>query len=147
MSTSTDPLAQFRRKGQTLAVGARQPTGDKQPYEAFRLSSEEKRHLEIRLRYPEPAECPSNFTLTNVRGEWRMGLGITLKYGNSMVVDIKGENLTTLFRGLRDWKVEFIAEFDPEEHIEPTDQSAPFIRSIRIHTTRPEEPPPAGQRH
>ena len=76
-----------------------------------------------------------------------MGLGITLKYGNSMVVDIKGRNLTDLFRGLRDWKVEFVAEFDPQEHLEPVDDKAPFISSITIFTTRPEDPPPVSQRH
>jgi hypothetical protein len=146
MSAVTDKLAPFRKKGDAPAEQAK-PASNKQPYQPFGLSDTEKRHLEIRLKFPKSAECPSYFTLTNVRGEWRMGQGITLKYGNTMVVDIEGRNLTELFRGLRDWKAEFIAEFDPQEHLEPVDQKAPFISSITIYTTRPEDPPPVNQRH
>jgi hypothetical protein len=57
------------------------------------------------------------------------------------------EKRKALFRGIRDWKVEFIAEFDPQEHLEPADKSAPFIKRISIFTERPEEPPPPNQRH
>jgi DNA-binding HxlR family transcriptional regulator len=36
-----------------------------------------------------------------------------------MIVIIKGRNLVPLLRAIQEWKVEWLAEFDPEEHIEP----------------------------
>jgi hypothetical protein len=131
---------------------APQPAAEKQPYRAFEASSEEKRYLEIRLKDPEPAECPSNAMLSNIRAEWRMGQSVTLEYGKTreglqMMVIIRGENLTELYRALKEWKVEWIAEFNAEDYEPPTDDGAPFIKSITIHTTRPEEPPPANKRH
>jgi hypothetical protein len=147
MSSPTDPLAPFRRKGQTPAVPVEKPAAEKIPYEAFHPSTEERRFLEFRCKFPEPGEAFSNMTLTGVQGEWRMGLGITLEYAKPMVVIIKGRNLTALFRAIQNWKVEWLAEFDPVEHLEPADSNAPFIESITMHSTRPEAPPPANQRH
>jgi hypothetical protein len=138
--------------GQEQSVPALQPAAKKQPYRAFEVSSQEKRYLEIRVKYPEPAECPSNAMLSNIRAEWRMGQAITLGYGQTreglqIVVEIRGENLTELYRALKEWKVEWIAEFNAEDYAPPTDEAAPFIKSIAIHTKRPEQPPPVDKRH
>jgi hypothetical protein len=66
-----------------------------------------------------------------------------------MMIIIRGENLnlTELYRALKEWRVEWIAEFNTEDYEAPTDDDAPFIKSITIHTTRPEEPPPPDKRH
>ena len=143
----SDPLASFRRSGSASDLPTVRPTGDKEPYEAYRLSKEEQRYLEIRPRFPHPAEAPLNALITAIDAEWRMGLGVTIVYGTSMVVDIKGENLTALFQAVKEWKVEWLQEFDPNYHIPPTDKKAPFIKAITIQTTRPEAPPPIDQRH
>jgi hypothetical protein len=150
MTRSKDSPAPSRGKGQPAP--ANNAAAEKQPYRAFEVSSEAKRHLEIRLRDPEPAECPSYSRLSNIRTEWRRGQAITLEYGQTreglqMMVIIRGENLMELHQALKDWKVDWIAEFDPEEHDMPTDESMPFIKSITIHTKRPEQPPPADKRH
>lgn len=142
----SDPLAQFRRPGHTPAAPLQRPAG-KQPYEAYRASKEAKRYLEIRVKFPDPAEAPNNAMITNVRGEWRYGTGFTLDYGNTMVVIVDGRNLTELYRAVLDWKVEFIEEFDPEAHDAPKDKSTPVITSITVHTHKPEAPPPVNQRH
>ncbi len=147
MPDPSDPLAQFRRPGNAPALSALRPTSDKEPYEAFHASKSERRFLEVRPKFPESAEAIHNGMITSVVGEWRMGLGVTITYGTSMVIDIKGENLTELFRGVQDWKIEFIQEFDPDWHIEPTDKKAPLIKSITIHTHKPEAPPPVEKRH
>ena len=47
----------------------------------------------------------------------------------------RGDNLTELYRALKERKVEWIAEFSPGEHEEPTDTSAPFIRGCESHGT------------
>jgi len=67
--------------------------------------------------------------------------------GLVMMVVIKGENLTELYRALKTWKVDWIAEFNPKDYEAPTDDDAPFIKSITIHTNRPEKSPPADKRH
>jgi hypothetical protein len=140
-------LTQFRRGGiapEKLASSARpdaSPDSGLQRYEAFQLGREEKRALEIRLKFPEPAETPSNALLKNIIAEWRFGTSITLSYLNDMVIAIQGANLTELYRALKEWKVEFIQEFDSQVHEPVADKNAPFIASITIHTTRPEEPP------
>lgn len=128
------------------------PVAKKQPYRAFEVSSEETRYLEIRLKYPEPAECQSNAMLSSIDAEWRGGQAITLGYGQTreglqMVVSIRGENLTELYRALKKWKVEWIAEFNSEDYESPTDDAAPFIKSITIHRKQPEKPPPVEKRH
>lgn len=125
---------------------------EKQPYKAFQLSEEMQPYLEMRLKEPEPAECPSNARLSNIRAEWRTGQSITLEYGieregMQMMVCIYGENLSELYRAIKAWKVEWIAEFSPEEHQPPTNATAPFIRSITIHSKRPESSPPPSKRH
>src|SRR5258708_8918001 len=99
MSTD-DPLARYRREGQGPGAAVK-PASSKEPYRPYELSSQEKRHLELRFKFPDPAECPSNFTLTNVRGEWRWGQSIALTYSKPMIVRIKGENLTELFRAIK----------------------------------------------
>ena len=89
--------------------------------------------------------------LTNIRADWRMGLSITLEYGNprklDMMVTIKGEHLIELYRALKAWKVEWIAEFNAVDYEPPTDDGAPVIKSITILTTRPEEPLATEKRH
>ena len=147
-----DPLAAFRRSGSTTdAVPAVRPANNKEPYEAYRLSKNEQRYLEIRPKFPESAEAPLNALITEVIGEWRMGLGVTIVYGTATsptkVIDIKGGNLAELFQAVKEWKVEWLQEFDPDYHLLPTDKKAPFIKSITIQTTRPEPPPPVNQRH
>jgi hypothetical protein len=130
---------------------ARAPDAQKQRYQAFSISNEEQRYLEIRPRFPDPTECLSNLLLKNIRADGRMGAGVTLAYGDAqhlaMMVIIKGDNLLELNHALKHWKVEWIAEFSPTEHQEPEDSSAPYIRSITIHTKRPEEIPPDVKRH
>jgi hypothetical protein len=64
-----------------------------------------------------------------------------------MAVVIEGENLNELSRALKEWKVEWLAEFDPEEHEPLTDPKAPYIKSITITTPESEEPLATNQRH
>ncbi len=141
----------LRQRDQRESKRKSQPSTGKQPYRAYEISARELRYLEIRPKEPDPVECPSYTLLTHIRAEWRMGSGCTLEYGDlrqlSLMVIIRGDNLTELYRALKEWKVEWIAEFSPGEHEEPTDAAAPFIRSITIHSTRPETPPPANHRH
>ena len=139
-----DRLARFRKSESPPDV---KPTGEKQPYQAFAEAKDNQRYLELRLKYPEPAECPLNAMITLMRVEWRWGLGITLIYGNTMVVTIKGKNLQKVADALREWKVVWLAEFDPESHLPATDDNAPYIKSIEVVTTRPDAPPPMEQRH
>lgn len=148
MPETIDRLAKYRRPGQERAARpAQKAASGKKPYVAFQPSKEAKRHLEIRCRFPAPAECPLNSAVTNIRGEWRRGLAITLSYGKNMMVMIKGKGLQELFQMLKDWKVEWIEEFDPRLHALPTDAKAPFIKSITIQSGPPEEAPPMEQRH
>ena len=76
-----DPLAQFRRPGNTATTSAARPSGDKQPYEAYHLAKDERRYLEVRPKFPDSAEAPLNAMITKIVGEWRMGLGVTITYG------------------------------------------------------------------
>ena len=145
MNDVTDRLARFR-KGE-IPAEVKPATGEKQAYQAFTLGKENLRYLELRLKYPDPAECPLNAMVTQIRVEWRWGLGITLIYGNTMVVEIKGKNLQPLAEALKDWKVVWLAEYDPESHLPVDNDGAPFIKSIEVITTRPEAPPPVNQRH
>jgi hypothetical protein len=157
MAATNDRLAKYRRPGAASAVAplaqesAVAPATGKQPYQAYALSKEAKRHLEIRFKFPDPAQCPLNTLIVNIEGEWRMGLGLTLTYGTlnapALVIDIVGENLQELFRMVQDWKVEWIAEFDPKFHEPPADDKAPFIKSITVHKHRMETPPPPEKRH
>lgn len=146
-AVSNDPLAQFRRPGNAPALPTVRPTGGKEPYEAYHLSTNDRRYLEVRPKFPNCAEAPLNALITKVVGELRMGLGVTITYGTSMVIDIAGENLAELFQAVKDWKVEWLQEFDPDWHIPPADPKAPFIKTITIQTTRPEAPPPVEKRH
>ena len=139
-----DRLVRFRKGEINPDVN---PTGEKQPYRAFQEGKDNQRYLELRLKHPEPAECPLNAMISLIRVEWRWGLGITLIYGNTMVVTIKGKNLQPLADALKEWKVIWLAEFDSESHLPATDDNAPFIKSIEVVTTRPEAPPPMEQRH
>lgn len=151
MTSSNDLLAPSGGKEQSEP--ASQPAAEKQPYRAFEASSTEQRYLEIRLKFPESSESYSNAMLSSIRTDWRMGgFFITLEYGQTregllMIIAIKGENLAEVYRAIREWKVEWIAEFDPQEHEPPTDDAAPFIKSITIDKTRPEKPPPVDKRH
>jgi hypothetical protein len=142
--SGVDRLARFRKAEAAPEV---KPTGDKHSYLAFQPSKESQRHLELRLKYPDPAECPLNAMITNIRVEWRWGLAITLIYGNTMVVVIKGKRLQTLADAIKEWKVVWIAEFDPESHLPLTEGDAPLVTSIEVLTERPESPPPINQRH
>lgn len=147
-SSTTDRLAKYRRPGQTPAAAPiAQPATNQTTYVAYQLSKEAKRHLEIRVKFPDPAECPLNAMITNVRAEWRMGMAITLEFGNTMMVKIQGKRLQELFQAIKDWKVEWIAEYDPQEHTASTDPDAPVIEMIQIITERPEPLPPLEQRH
>jgi hypothetical protein len=142
--SDSDRLARFRKGDAAPEI---KPSGEKTPYQAFQPGKENQRYLELRLKYPEPAECPLNAMISLIRAEWRWGLGITLIYGNQMVVTIKGKNLAPLAEALKEWKVVWLAEFDPENHIPATDDNAPFIKSIEVVPTRPEAPPPMSERH
>ena len=147
MNDTIDRLAKYRPPGQAQAASSTQSATGKRPYVAYELSNEAKRHLEIRVKYPDPAECPLNAMITNVRGEWRMGLAVTIEFGNTMLVKIHGERLQELFQAVKDWRVEWLAEYDEAEHAPPADPNAPIIKRIEILTERPETPPPMGQRH
>jgi hypothetical protein len=145
--TTHDPLAEFRGRGQTAAP-APKPAAEKQPYEAFRLSTTERRYVDFRPKFPDLSIALPNHMLIKVAADWRAGLGGWLKFSYPAVVDIDGKNIpASLFRAFQEWKVEFVAEFDPVEHLPPTDPAAPLITRLSIHFTRPEEPPPANQRH
>lgn len=143
----SDPLAPFRRPGTAPALPTVRPAGNKEPYEAYSMSKVEKRYLELRPKFPDCAEAPLNAMITKVVGELRFGLGVTITYGTAMVIDIAGENLAELFQAVKDWKVEWLQEFDPDHHLLPTDKKAPFIKAITIQTTLPEAPPPVEKRH
>jgi hypothetical protein len=155
MTTATkDPLAKYRRAGskpfqqaQSSSTTVTATSASKPAYEAFRPSKEAQRYLEIRPRFPEPAECPMNSMITSIRVEWRWGMAVTLIYGTTMMININGERLQPLYEALRDWKVAWIAEFDPDSHDLPQGEDAPFIKSIEIITERPEPLPPMNARH
>jgi hypothetical protein len=147
--SDTDRLVRFR-KGETVTntnPDTKSASG-KQPYQAYQVSKESQRFLELRLKYPEPAECPLYAMISLMQLEWRWGLGITLIFGNNtMVVAIKGKNLQSVADSLKEGKVIWLTEFDPESHLPVTNEEAPFIKSIEIITTRPDSPPPMSQRH
>lgn len=143
-ATTKDPLAPYREKGKAPAPVA---ATDKTPYVAFSPAREEKRFLECRFKFPAPADAYLNVELTSVLTEWRLGMTICLAYQGRRTIELRGERLTELARSIKDWKVEWVAEFDPQMHTPPTDPEAPFIESITITTERPADPPPMNQRH
>jgi hypothetical protein len=145
----TDRLARFR-KGETPqeTPGEIAPVTGKQPYTAFHTSKDNQRFLELRFKFPEPAECHLNAMMSAMEVEWRWGLGITLVYGNnSMVIAIKGKNLQPVIEAIKECKAVWLAEFDAENHLPIEGDNAPFIESIEITTTRPETAPPMNKRH
>ena len=145
MVSSNEPLKTSRREED---LSSNKTIFTKRTYCAFQVSDEERWFLEFRLRHPEPSESFPYTELTRICNEWRYGTGVTLYFGHTtMVVIIKGENLTELYQAIEAGKLEWIAEFSPSEHEEPKDSSAPFIRSITIHTKRPEEIPLHVKRH
>ena len=80
------------------AAPAPQPAIIKQPYEAYRLSQKAKRFLQLRVKFPDPAEYFPNAAITNLHDEWRYGTGFTVVYGATRVVTIYGERLHSLAR-------------------------------------------------
>jgi hypothetical protein len=147
VTSSDDKVAASGHKGQSV------PVAEKPPYRAYERSQEERRYLEIRLGFPESVESYSNATLSSIRTDWRMGgFFITLEYGESRegilrIITIEGDNLFEVYRAIKEWKVEWIAEFDPEDYAPVPNRAAPFIKRITIHKTRPETPPPVDKRH
>ncbi len=131
--------------GQTHSAST--STSGRQPYRAFKPSEGEKRYLEFRVKSPAPSQFVPNIQLTGILSEWRMGMMIHLAYFGKMTVAIRGERLCELAQAISDWKVEWMAEFDPALHEPIKNQDEPFIRSITILTTRPEEPPSENQKH
>lgn len=124
----------------------------KPAYRAFEISAKPQLYLEIRVRDPDPAECPSYAMLSLIRHERRNQQAITLEYGKSyqgmvMLVSIRGNNLTPVHEALKEHRAAWIAEFDADEYAAPADDNAPFIKTITIHTRRPEPPPPPDRRH
>jgi hypothetical protein len=153
-TTKTDILAKHRRPGQVSPLApaagttaAKKPGPGKKAYAPYSLGKETRRHLELRRKFPDPAECPLNSMITNIRGEWRRGLAVTLIYGKTMMVIIKGKNLQELFQGVKEWKIDWIEEYDARFHFPVTDEDAPFVASIEIIPPKTEEPPPMSQRH
>lgn len=113
---------------------------ERSAYQAFSLATEPRRYLEIRSKFPTPTECPAYGMITNIRYEPLWGLAVTIRFGSAMVVQIEGKNLLPLVSALKEWKLEWLSEFDPEWHLEPTDTSLPYIERIEIATNRPELP-------
>lgn len=148
MPSSNEPQVHGKREGEESSLSVSSSSA-KRPYCAFQLSSEKGHFIEFRLRDPEPSESVPYAALARICTEWRGGTRFTLYFGNplTMMVIIKGDNLKEMFGAIKMGKLEWMAEFSPSEHEEPTDASAPFIRSITIHTKRPEEPPEFAKRH
>lgn len=141
----TDLLKQHRRSPSVLTF--RRGIVSMEAYEAFRLSTSEKRYLEIRPDYPECTHAPSYMALTQLVCDGPYGRSISLYFGTALIVQIRGSNLQQLFTALKEWKVDFIQSFDAEIHKPVEDTNAPFIKMINIIKERPEPPPPANQRH
>jgi hypothetical protein len=121
-----------------------------QPYKAYSLSAEPLSYLEIRVKFPDPAECPNYALLRNVRMEWRMGTGLTLLFPGLMQVIIKGENLQELGRAFLKHRVEWIQEYNEIDWPEkPPIGKEAFIKSIRIKTPHDDSDaaPPMNKRH
>ena len=72
---------------------------------------------------------------------------LILDYGKAMVVVVQGRNLTPIYTALKEWRVEWVAEFGEDEYMPPTDPAAPFIESITVDTNRPEVHMPAKNVH
>lgn len=126
--TKIDPLEKYRHKAAPNATG---------PYEAYAEGAEGAGavRLVVRLKFPQPSEALHYAALTNVIGDWRYGIGITLEYGQQIQVMIEGDNLQELLHALERNKVEWIQEFDAtvwDENALRSDQ--PIIRSITIKT-------------
>lgn len=146
MNVPVDRLKHLRKPGDSSSEVVLE--GDKQPYQAVLASKEIQKHLEIRLKSPDPAECPVNSMITNIRIEWHFGMAIRIIYGRNMVIDIKGKRLQSLLEPLKQCTLVWVAAYDPQWHTPPTDDTAPFIESIEIITEQhPEVPPPMSQRH
>jgi hypothetical protein len=142
----TDPFDQSDVMAAFL--GRKEPsTADRHPYRAFKPSEDEQRYLEFRVKFPEPSQSEPNGQLIQIWQDWRLEESIVLVYPKPLVITILGERLGELARAISEWKVEWLAEFDPVMHEPITNENEPFIRSITIVPPPPEEIPERGKRH
>jgi hypothetical protein len=116
-------------------------------YTPYQIAKDSQHYLELRRKFPQPAECPPNAMITNIRGEWRRGISVSLTYAKTMIVIIEGKNLQELFQSLKEWRIDWLQEFDWQTHLPVDANNIPFIKKIEIITSRPEPLPPMNQRH
>lgn len=148
--SGTGQIDKYRVLGGAQPKAAPVAEKDPYPYEAFRLAPEgvTPAYLVIHRPFPEPAEAyPIHYGITKIIGEVRMGLMVTIEFGTQMVITIEGQNLQDLFDGLAKRRLEAVTMFDPMCHAEITDPDVPVVKSLTVHTHRPEPLPPMKDRH
>lgn len=142
---NVDPLAKFRRKPpqEPAPVPERQAS----PYVAFGIAATEKRYLVVRRKFPEPSLAFSYGQVTDLNADERYRSGVAVGFSTQRLIDIKGRNLEDLFGLLKEWRVEFLCEFDPEEWAEPDDPKQPVITNIEILLEPSTDPPARNKQH
>lgn len=103
--------------------------GQKQ-YEAFRKRSRPVRHMHICPNGPFWHSGPYRYFL-HLAQDGSHGTMLMLVY-SFMVVTIRGKRLHTIAASILQEHCHAIRAFNPQEDERPTDESAPFIESIKI---------------
>jgi hypothetical protein len=135
MGTNDEALAEFRRKREGgKSTATQNDADDRWDYEAFKISPEPNRFIEVRTKSPEMADAFSYGLLTRVLGEQLMGSGFTLLFAYSYPIKLNadGKRLHELFKAFQQGRVEWIQEFDPVLFKPVTDETAPIIETIEI---------------
>lgn len=121
---SRDPLEQFRRQPQPTAAA---DTNGLKPYEAFKAGGKQDR-LDIR-RVLGDSGMPKYAFLVDIRYPRDYEDELVLKY-TLYTVKITGKNLKKVRLAIADSMCEWIEAFHPNEHVRPTDPTAPLITGV-----------------
>lgn len=135
---TADPLAKLKSL-RSEAPDAPAPSGDKQPYVAFKAVN--RRQLRLHLRAARNA------------GKFRVGERLTYSYLHRIVDDddrgeqlalvyqfavviIRGRHLSMVAEAIEEERCAWIEPFNPTKWESPTDPAAPFIEGIDIRVER-----------
>ena len=126
-----DPLAQFRRKpiepGRPVRASEAE-AGAAEAYQAFQAKDKVER-LRIRPAM-EPWRAPNYNALVDIACNGKYGTNFVLMFTH-MAVFVEGRNLQAVIAAIEAGTADFIQQFDAQEWLRPTNDSAPFIESIR----------------
>jgi hypothetical protein len=128
-----DPLAQFRKRGDTRGEAPpaqTQEPGELPPYIAFEAQDKVPR-LDIQ-RSSGASHCVANAYLLDIIYGRRFYTSFVLVY-NFMTVTVKGKNLRDVVQALRLGKCAAIFEYHPELYAPPASDK-PIITSIEVVT-------------